>query len=88
MLGLLDRLSKARKAGSMSETQVTENHVPPVSGEAPTIRSRTYSWSDPFEVLPTLAELSGRELLQAMVDGTIPYPPIARDARLRLLRGR
>jgi uncharacterized protein (TIGR00369 family) len=52
----------------MAETQLEQLQA--------AVHTRTYSWSDPIEVLPTVAGLSGRELLQAMVDGTVPYPPI------------
>ncbi len=55
----------------MTETQVQAQSAP-----AATVSTRTYSWSDPIEVLPQIAGLSGRELLQAMVDGVVPYPPI------------
>ena len=40
-------------------------------------RTRTYSWQDPLSWLPVAAGRSGREVLDAMVAGELPYPPIA-----------
>lgn len=40
------------------------------------VRSRTVSWYDPA-IFSTAAELSGREMLQAIIDGRLPPPPIA-----------
>jgi uncharacterized protein (TIGR00369 family) len=40
-------------------------------------RSRTIRWSDPLESAERLAGLSGLEAMQALVDGTVPPPPIA-----------
>ncbi len=41
-----------------------------------TARTRTYSWSDPHATATTLGRLSGAEMLQAMVRGELPPPPI------------
>ncbi|MBV9421494.1 MAG: hypothetical protein JOZ98_01165 [Solirubrobacterales bacterium] len=40
-------------------------------------RSKTISWHDPAAVGGAAPALSGRELLQAIVDGQLPPPPIA-----------
>ena len=55
----------------MSETQVA-----PTSWPASAERTRTYAWTDPMAALPLMAGLTGREVLQGMVDGLLPYPPI------------
>ena len=41
-------------------------------------RTRTYSWDDPSEVVRAGARVSGLELLQRIVAGELPPPPIAR----------
>ncbi len=56
----------------MTETQAERHNAP----ATPTVHARSYSWSDPEEALPLMAGLSGREILQGMVDGVIPFPPI------------
>jgi uncharacterized protein (TIGR00369 family) len=40
-------------------------------------RTRTFSWQDPSVSAATSRDRSGMELLQAIVDGTLPPPPIA-----------
>jgi uncharacterized protein (TIGR00369 family) len=42
-----------------------------------TPRSRTVTWYDPAITATAGAELSGREFLQAIIDGRLPPPPIA-----------
>lgn len=39
-------------------------------------RSRTFSWHDPVTSAAFLGSLSGLELLQAMIAGEIPPPPV------------
>jgi uncharacterized protein (TIGR00369 family) len=61
--------------------------VPRVSGE----RTRTYSWEDPFALRDRMIEHSGLELMQMMVAGDLPPPPIAKTLGFRLVeasRGR
>ena len=41
------------------------------------LRSRTVSWHDPRVGATAMASMSGRDYLQAMVDGTLPPPPIS-----------
>lgn len=41
-------------------------------------RTRTITWADPVEYAGRLAELSGLEAMQAIVDGDVPAPPIGR----------
>jgi uncharacterized protein (TIGR00369 family) len=41
-------------------------------------RSKTVTWHDPGALAAMAATLSGREFLQAMADGELPPPPIAR----------
>jgi uncharacterized protein (TIGR00369 family) len=40
-------------------------------------RTRTYSWEDPFTVVSAASGLSGLEVLQKIVAGELPPPPIA-----------
>jgi uncharacterized protein (TIGR00369 family) len=49
-----------------------------------TARSKTVTWEDPSISAAAMASMSGRELLQAIIDGRLPRPPIAElfDARL------
>ncbi len=54
-------------------------------------RTRTYTWSDPFELRDRMVGLSGLELMQKMVAGELPAPPIAATLGFRLVeaaRGR
>ncbi|HSI98695.1 MAG TPA: PaaI family thioesterase [Gaiellaceae bacterium] len=54
-------------------------------------RTRTYSWDDPFAVLEHGSGLSGLEIMQRMVTGELPQPPIAETLGFRLVeaeRGR
>jgi uncharacterized protein (TIGR00369 family) len=46
-------------------------------------RTRTYTWSEPVSVAASGAA-SGREYLQAMVEGRIPQPPIGATLGFRL----
>jgi uncharacterized protein (TIGR00369 family) len=48
------------------------------------VRSRTVTWEDPSVSAAALASMSGRELLEAIVDGRLPRPPMAEliDTRL------
>lgn len=48
-------------------------------------RTRTYSWDDPFEFLESAAGLSGLEVMERMVAGELPQPPIARTLGLALV---
>ncbi len=41
-------------------------------------RTKSISWQDPAALAAAGAELSGREFLEAIVDGRLPPPPIAR----------
>ncbi|HEX6232918.1 MAG TPA: PaaI family thioesterase [Jiangellaceae bacterium] len=40
------------------------------------VRSRTFSWHDPSTSAALLGSRSGLELLQAMIEGEIPSPPV------------
>jgi len=42
-----------------------------------TSRTRTITWEDPDAALVRASELSGLEQMQAIMDGTLPPPPIA-----------
>jgi uncharacterized protein (TIGR00369 family) len=42
------------------------------------LRTRSFSWEDPAAAAAAAAELSGLECMQAIIDGTLPAPPIAR----------
>jgi len=48
-------------------------------------RTRTYSWEDPLASARLAATMSGRDYLQAMLDGKIPQPPIAHTLDFRLV---
>jgi uncharacterized protein (TIGR00369 family) len=50
-----------------------------------TERTRTYSWEDPFALRDALAGHSGLELMQMMVTGELPPPPIARTLDFRVV---
>ncbi len=41
-------------------------------------RSRTFSWEDPAAAAAGAAQLSGLDAMAAIIDGTLPPPPIAR----------
>jgi uncharacterized protein (TIGR00369 family) len=47
-------------------------------------RTKTVAWEDPSVSAAAMASMSGRELLQSIIDGRLPRPPIAElfDARL------
>ena len=54
-------------------------------------RTRTYSWEDPLALHGRMAGRSGLELMQMMVAGELPPPPIAETLGFRLVeasRGR
>ena len=53
----------------MIETQLLES---PVDTE----RTRTYSWSDPLASAAAVGNLTGIEMLRAMIRGELPAPPI------------
>ena len=52
--------------------------------EVSTARTKTVTWEDPSISAAAMTSMTGRELLQAIIDGQIPRPPIAGliDARL------
>lgn len=50
-----------------------------------TERSRAYSWEDPFAFLEQAAGLSGLEMMQRIVDGELPQPPIGATLGFRLV---
>jgi uncharacterized protein (TIGR00369 family) len=65
----------------MTQTQQRQGGTPGSPGrptdQAPeAARTRTFSWTDPAEHAAVLGEYSGLELLQAMVRGELPPPPI------------
>jgi uncharacterized protein (TIGR00369 family) len=41
-------------------------------------RTRTFSWEDPAPAAAAAMELPGLESMRAIIDGTLPPPPIAR----------
>lgn len=54
-------------------------------------RTRTYGWDDPFALRDRMVDLSGLALMQQMVAGELPPPPIAQTLGFRLVeatRGR
>src|SRR5262245_42254763 len=48
-------------------------------------RTRTYGWEDPFALRDALAGHSGLELMQMMVTGALPPPPIAETLGFRVV---
>ena len=51
-------------------------------------RTRTYSWENPFALRDVMAGRSGLELMQMMVSGEIPAPPIAQTLGFRVVEAR
>jgi uncharacterized protein (TIGR00369 family) len=49
-----------------------------------TERTLTVTWTDPLEAAARGAEMAGMERLRAIVDGSLPPPPIARLLGMRL----
>jgi uncharacterized protein (TIGR00369 family) len=48
------------------------------------VNERTYTWEDPFAFLEQAAGLSGLEVMQRIVDGTLSQPPIGATLGFRL----
>lgn len=48
------------------------------------MNERTYTWEDPFAFLEQAAGLSGLEVMQRIVDGTLSQPPIGATLGFRL----
>ena len=48
-------------------------------------RTRTYAWDDPFALRDAMTGRSGLELMQLMVKGELPPPPIAMTLGFRLV---
>jgi uncharacterized protein (TIGR00369 family) len=48
-------------------------------------RVRTYAWDDPAAIAAQAPGLSGLEFLRAIMDGTLPPPPIARTLGMALV---
>jgi hypothetical protein len=42
------------------------------------LRTRSFSWQDPAAAASAARELSGLQCMHAIMDGTLPPPPIAR----------
>jgi uncharacterized protein (TIGR00369 family) len=55
----------------------TDNKRAPLNGWG-AARSKEVSWHDPAALGAASAQLPGREVLQAILDGRLPPPPIAR----------
>ena len=49
-----------------------------------TEHTRTYTWHDPTEAIRTGLAMSGLEYLQALIDGSLPAPPICETLGFRL----
>ncbi len=50
-----------------------------------TDRTRTYTWHDPLGVIEEAAGLSGLDVMQLMVAGQLPQPPISKTLGFRLV---
>src|SRR5215472_2442652 len=48
-------------------------------------RTRTFTWQDPMASAVLARERSGMEVLQAVIDGTLPPPPIAELLAMELV---
>lgn len=48
-------------------------------------RTRTYTWRDPAPVLAKASEMSGLELIKAMLDDTLAHPPMAATLGFRCI---
>jgi uncharacterized protein (TIGR00369 family) len=48
-------------------------------------RTRTYDWEDPFAVLAQAADLTGLEVMQRIIAGELPQPPIGHTLGFRLV---
>ncbi|HEX5615090.1 MAG TPA: PaaI family thioesterase [Acidimicrobiia bacterium] len=48
-------------------------------------RVRAYEYDDPRESSAAVFTMSGREMLEAIVDGTLPPPPMARTLDFRIV---
>lgn len=48
-------------------------------------RSKTISWHDPVALAAAAAGLSGKEFLEAVIEGRLPQPPIAQLTGSRLV---
>ncbi|MER7250476.1 PaaI family thioesterase [Kribbella sp. NPDC000426] len=56
---------------------MTETQQAPADGaQSASVRSRTFTWTDPAETAVRVGTSSGLEMLRAMRDGLIPAPPI------------
>ncbi len=53
-----------------------------------TDNSRTVTWADPLETRDRLAQLSGLEAMQALLDGRVSPPPIAETMNFALTGAR
>jgi uncharacterized protein (TIGR00369 family) len=47
-------------------------------------RSRTYAWEDPTRAVAAAATMSGLEIVQALMTGELPAPPMIQTAGLQL----
>jgi uncharacterized protein (TIGR00369 family) len=48
-------------------------------------RARTFAWEDPLDAAHTAAGHSGLEFMRAIIDGTLPAPPIAQMLGMSLV---
>jgi hypothetical protein len=49
-----------------------------IGASGPTVRTRTYTWTDPSATLAAITGLPGIELLSAIGRGELPPPPVMR----------
>jgi len=49
------------------------------------LRERSFTWTDPAASAQAGAALAGLEYMQAIVDGSVPEPPIARTLGFRVI---
>ena len=49
------------------------------------LRERTFTWADPTPAARAGREMQGLQYMQAIVDGTVPEPPIARTLGFKVI---
>jgi uncharacterized protein (TIGR00369 family) len=76
-------LLEALSAGAARVRTPAARSAEPAPAEA--LRARTVTWSDPLDTVARASRLSGLEYLEALRDGDLPAPPIARLLRIGLV---
>jgi uncharacterized protein (TIGR00369 family) len=64
---------------------MTSDSINDSTPQAADARSLTVTWDDPLRGVAVLPSMSGLDYLTAMIDGTLPPPPITQLMRMRLI---